>query len=148
MRILVATDGSEAAGRAVSFAAALAKKVGAHLKIVHIITSRDVPGEQLGDYALREHTSSAEVMAAFSDEKLKDARQRAESVGLSGFESESRSETDEGDIAGAIMSAAHRDKSDLIVLGKRGLGRLSGLILGSVSQKVVSVAHCPVLVIP
>jgi nucleotide-binding universal stress UspA family protein len=38
-------------------------------------------------------------------------------------------------------------KSDLIVMGSRGLGRLAGAVLGSNSQKVVSHAPCPVLIV-
>ncbi|MBK8780690.1 MAG: universal stress protein [Anaerolineales bacterium] len=38
-------------------------------------------------------------------------------------------------------------ESNIIIMGSRGLGRLSGLLLGSTSQKVVAHAHCPVLVV-
>jgi nucleotide-binding universal stress UspA family protein len=37
--------------------------------------------------------------------------------------------------------------SDVIVMGSRGLGTLAGLLLGSTSQKVVSHAPCPVLIV-
>ena len=43
---------------------------------------------------------------------------------------------------------ARRENADAIVVGKRGLGQLSGLLLGSVSQKVVSVAPVTVMVVP
>lgn len=53
----------------------------------------------------------------------------------------------EGDPAEAILKVADTRKSDLIVMGSRGLGRLAGLLLGSTSQKVVSHAKCPVLIV-
>jgi nucleotide-binding universal stress UspA family protein len=53
----------------------------------------------------------------------------------------------EGDPAEAILKVADTRKSDLIVMGSRGLGRLAGLLLGSTSQKVVAHAHCPVLIV-
>lgn len=53
----------------------------------------------------------------------------------------------EGDPAEAIINVANTRKSDLIVMGSRGLGRLAGLLIGSTSQKVVAHANCPVLVV-
>jgi nucleotide-binding universal stress UspA family protein len=88
--------------------------------------------------------TSGEVLSVFSQEKLKTARQRAEALGVSDV----RLESETGDVAQSIIEAARRDEVDMIVLGKRGLGRLSGLLLGSVSQKLVSVAPCAVIVVP
>jgi nucleotide-binding universal stress UspA family protein len=42
---------------------------------------------------------------------------------------------------------ANTRKADLIIMGSRGLGTLAGLVLGSQSQKVISHAPCPVLVV-
>lgn len=53
----------------------------------------------------------------------------------------------EGEAAEAIIEVANTRKSDLIVMGSRGLGRLAGLVLGSTSQKVVAHAPCPVLIV-
>jgi nucleotide-binding universal stress UspA family protein len=52
-----------------------------------------------------------------------------------------------GDPAQEIMTVAQDRQADLIVVGSRGHGRLAGLLLGSVTQKVVSLAHCPVVVV-
>jgi nucleotide-binding universal stress UspA family protein len=53
----------------------------------------------------------------------------------------------EGSPAEAIIEVAKTSKSDLIVMGSRGLGQLAGLLLGSTSQKVVAHAPCPVLIV-
>jgi len=53
----------------------------------------------------------------------------------------------EGDAASAIIDVATVRKSEIIVMGSRGLGRLAGLVLGSTSQKVVAHAPCPVLIV-
>lgn len=53
----------------------------------------------------------------------------------------------EGPAAEAILNVANTRHVDLIVMGSRGLGRLAGLLLGSQSQKVVSHATCPVLIV-
>jgi len=46
-----------------------------------------------------------------------------------------------------IVNTAKEEKTDLLVMGTRGLGRLTGLFLGSISQRVVQDAPCPVLLI-
>jgi len=79
-----------------------------------------------------------------SEQRLAAARARAELLGLSGVQVE----TQTGDVAQSIIDIARREQADAIVLGKRGLGRLAGLVLGSVSQKVVSHADCAVIVVP
>ena len=148
MRILVATDGSDASNRAVELAARLTKELKGHLKIIHVVTLRDWSLDQLHEYARWEHVTSGEVLSAFSEENLRIARQRAEVLGVTDVESESLSESQIGEVAGSIIDAARRDNVDMVILGKRGRGRFTGLLLGSVSQKVVSVAPCPVIVVP
>jgi nucleotide-binding universal stress UspA family protein len=53
-----------------------------------------------------------------------------------------------GDPAEKLIDVARREAVDLIVVGRRGRGRLAGLLLGSVSQKLASLAPCGVLVVP
>ena len=60
---------------------------------------------------------------------------------------EIRKELLEGPPAEEIIKIAALRKCDLIIMGSRGLGRLAGLVLGSQVQKVVSHAHCPVLIV-
>jgi len=53
----------------------------------------------------------------------------------------------EGPKAEAIIKVAEARDADLIVLGARGMSSLEGLLLGSVSQKVIHYASCPVFVV-
>jgi nucleotide-binding universal stress UspA family protein len=125
MNILVGTDGSERARRAVELAATLSMRLNAHLKIVHVVTLDDPPLDAQNDYA-------------------NIARVRAETLGAVGVQSESLAGND---IAATLIDAARRDDVDLIVVGKRGLSRVTGLLLGSVSQKLTSTAPCAVTVV-
>jgi len=53
-----------------------------------------------------------------------------------------------GDIAETLIEIAREKEVDAIIVSKRGAGRLSGLLLGSISQKLVSLAPLPVTVVP
>jgi nucleotide-binding universal stress UspA family protein len=53
-----------------------------------------------------------------------------------------------GDPAEVIVEIARAEQMEAIVIGRRGRGRLAGLLLGSVSQKVASLASCIVIVVP
>jgi nucleotide-binding universal stress UspA family protein len=72
------------------------------------------------------------------------AKDRARRLGVSAVEVQ----TGWGDAAEQIIEIARRKNADAVVLGRRGRGRLAGLLLGSVSQKVVSLAPCTVVVVP
>lgn len=148
MRILVATDGSDAANRTVDFAARLTRGLSGQLRIVNVVSLRDIPLEQLEEYSRLGRVTHSEAMTAESRERLKSARLRVEAFGIPDVPFESTMELREGTVAETIIDAARRDDADIIVLGKRGLGRLSGLVLGSVSQRVVELAPCAVIVVP
>jgi nucleotide-binding universal stress UspA family protein len=53
----------------------------------------------------------------------------------------------EGSAAKSICEAAKHEKVDMIVMGSRGRNELEGLLLGSCTHKVLSIAPCPVMVI-
>lgn len=125
MHVLVGTDGSDGAGRAVELAARLSRDLNASLKIVHVLTPDDPPLDARNDHANM-------------------ARSRAEALGAADVQSETLAGND---IAESIIEAADRGEVDLIMVGKRGRTRLTGLLLGSVSQRLVSTAPCAVIVV-
>jgi nucleotide-binding universal stress UspA family protein len=142
--ILVATDGSDGADRAVDYAAHLAKNYGADLIIVNVIGNGSIPGNVFSRITHAQQTWLKELFASESAELLTRARDRARSFGISMIQLESRT----GDVAQTIIEIAQEKEADDIVVGKRGTGRIAGLLLGSVSQKLVSLARQPVTVVP
>lgn len=142
--MLVATDGSEGANRAVDFAAHLAKDDGAELLIVNIMGGYGLPDGLFSTFTRAKHAWLKELLASLSAEILTKARDRARNVGVEGIQVNSCA----GDIASTIIEIARERQVDAIVVGKRGAGRVGGLLLGSVSQKLVSLAPLPVTVVP
>jgi len=142
--IMVATDGSESACRAIDYAALQAKESGAELLIVNIIGGYGLPGKLLEQFSGAQQAWLEEMLAALSSTTLTEARDRAHRVGPAAIRLESR----EGDVAAALLEIAHERQAELLVVGKRGAGRAAGLLLGSISQKLVSLAPLPVTVVP
>lgn len=141
-RILVATDGSEGADHAVDYAAHWAKNVGADLLIVNVIGG--LPEKLLRSFTHAQHAWLDELLESISTETLATARERAHTIGISAIVLEART----GEVAPTIIDIAREKQADAIVVGRRGTGRIAGLLLGSVSQKLVSLAPLPVVVIP
>lgn len=144
-RILAAVDGSDTAMKAVAWAANLAAKHGAELALVAVMGDPVTADPGLADYARAEHIRepAAALANAAADNILRRAREQAAAAGARHV----TITAEMGDPAGRIIEAARAAKADLIVVGHRGHGRLAGLLLGSVAQKLVSHAPCPVLVV-
>ena len=81
---------------------------------------------------------------ALSMQILTAAEKRAQRLGVTDIQPQ----IGWGNAAQSIIEIAARETADAIVLGRRGRGRLTGLLLGSVSQKVASLASCTVIVVP
>lgn len=165
-RILIATDGSSHATLAVKLAADLATLYHAELIVLHVVPStrlaRDMreqgEGEQLlaPAHAAPSHIAgSAAWLAEAKDGVPLSARDRRmlETVGariLAEAKTEAESTTgkpvrallEHGDPTGMILDCAARESVDLLVTGSRGLGDAKGLMLGSVSHKVMQRAPC------
>jgi len=136
-KILLAVDGSEHALNAAKVAGDLVRSVNAReLRIV--IAYEPVPA-YLGEPNLQ-NTINARM------NESQDVLHEAENM-VGKIPTEIHSELIEGQIADAIINVAEARNCDLIIMGSRGLGRLAGALLGSNSQKVVSEAPCPVLIV-
>jgi nucleotide-binding universal stress UspA family protein len=143
-RILVATDGSEGADRAVDYAAERAKADTAELLIVNVIGGYGLPDRVTRAFTHTQHAWLDELLQSLSTQLLANARERAQKAGATTILLEQRS----GDPAQTILDVARERSADVIIVGKRGAGRVAGLLVGSVSQKLVSLAPCPVTVVP
>lgn len=171
-RIVVATDGSDHGVRAVDFAATLSAKLGRGLSIVHVDLhprpSREMARLVESEYML-EHLSGSGSFSAFpaaanlwefydaakdeierfrviefiSEQVLERARDAAKATGATDI----RLVRGSGDYADEILDAAEAERAGIIVLGRRGLGRLREILLGSVTQKVLHATDRTVVVV-
>ena len=146
--ILAAVDGSAAGERAVAFAGALAGNFGAKLTLLHAQTElgRGIVPQEFEAYARIEHVAltEAEMMRGAAEELLQRAAARAREAGAS----EVQTVLEFGDPAGILVDYAKANAVDLVVMGRRGLGTLGGLLLGSVSHKVTQAVPCACMTVP
>ena len=140
--IVVGTDGSDTARKAVDQAIDLAKSVGGKLEIVSAY-------EPVSDARLREERQEVPADLQWMvnpredvDATLKDAAAAAEAAGVN-VETHAR----QGDPADAILDVAEEQGSDLIVVGNKGMTGAKRFLLGSVPNKVSHHAPCSVLIV-
>ena len=141
--IVVGTDGSETATKAVREAGELAVQVGASMDIVSAYApvstqrlreeARQVPEDMQWMVTPREDV----------DAKLREAQEMAEDIGVKQVALHPR----EGDPADAILDVAEEHGADLIVVGNKGMTGAKRFLLGSVPNKVSHHAPCSVLII-
>ena len=139
--VKVATDGSQPAIRAVDVAAELARALGGDLLIV---TVADAYLEDEAGKLAQAEGSLGEALELLTTQTLKAAETRARHLGAPKIELR----TGSGDVAQSLINIVAGSSIEMLVLGRRGRGRLVGLLLGSVSQKLVSLAPCAVVVVP
>jgi nucleotide-binding universal stress UspA family protein len=133
--IVWATDGSSQAERALRFAKELAQGNGARLVVVHV--NEFAAGRSPGPVDVDED----KVQAAIG-KHVKDLKQEGLDAKLE------MAEVMAGGAAHVIAEIAGKEGADLIVAGTRGHGPVSGLLLGSVTHRLLHIANCPVLVVP
>jgi len=138
-KILVATDASEYSRRALKTALEIARTFNAEVELLFVTYIREaywgynvaygilVPQEQIdeaGELALEATLEGIDV----SDVSL-------------------RRKKVQGYPASVILEEIIKEKIDLVVMGSHGYGPIAGPVLGSVSQRVVQRAECPVLIV-
>jgi len=144
-RVLVATDGSDHATHAVTFAGSLPTPAATQFVATHVTRPyAPFPGllptdRPEFDEAVREvnrqHLSQAEVLVAEAASQLTAAGKAASSQVL------------EGDPADELIKAAQQAGADLIIAGARGVSLLEGLMVGSVADRLLKDATCSVLLV-
>ena len=140
--IVVGTDGSETARKAVEAAVGLARLTGAKLELVSAY--EPVSGQRLRDEA-RQVPADLQWMVNPREDVDATLAEAAERVGEAGVES--RTYAREGDPADAILDVAEELGSDLIVVGNKGMTGAKRFLLGSVPNRVSHHAPCAVMII-
>lgn len=133
--ILIATDGSDGGRAAVDAGLGLAEAAGAEVTVLYVRRPIEILGEP---FYQRKLSGQLEAARSALDDALAAASERGVST---------RGEIGEGDPAKLILQLAESRDADLVVVGSRGLGHVSGALFGSVSRAVVHAADRPVLVI-
>lgn len=167
--ILVATDGSEPARRAVDLACELARRFGAEMNVIHVLDPSSQESAGARAFARAEHLTQTKpedpmepvrrqahvppaihlrrqeeledpyrLMAEIGERVLMEAAARAREHGVARIHTFAES----GRPADSISALAERTQADMIVIGSRGLSGLQGLVMGSVSRRVVERAPC------
>jgi len=145
-KILVGVDGSESALQAVGVAANLAEAFNGRLVLIHVVQVSAIAEQALKVSATAHLSESPKgIMERLSQDVLDGARERARGAGLT--DQQISTVTADGNQARELIKTAKRRKVDLIVVGSRGRGRLEGLLLGSVSQKVSALSPCPCMIV-
>lgn len=132
-QVLLAIDGSEHSKRAIPLAADIARKSKGKVVVIHV----------------REHDARRGPVWELESEGdakaiLDGAIAELESAGIEATSDSRRALL--GRSAQSICEAADEHGAGLIVMGSRGLSDFAGLLLGSVTHKVIQLASCPVLV--
>lgn len=139
--IVVAFDGSDHAERAVRMACDIARHYDSNLHLVHVPQLYDqafAVGYTVVDLPVREESlqESGAAMIKLGEEIAADARGSFASTSILA-----------GPPVDAILKLADQKGADLIVLGRRGLGAIGGVFLGSVSQSLAAHANSAVLTV-
>lgn len=142
--ILVAIDGSPASTKALDMAIELSQKFGSRIHLLHVVRSMQVPlTPGLMDEYEKLERQRHDLLKGAGESSLNQAKRAAESKGVDVVETGIGS----GDPATAIIDHAKKHAIDLIVLGSRGLGRVEGMLMGSVSRKVSNSTNVNCLIV-
>lgn len=136
--ILVPTDASESAQRALLMALELAKEFGSQIVLLHVVYTPEAMG----------YTLSSGI--SVPQEELSIYGREALTAALDGIETGNvliETKLRPGHPGIVILGEIESAQIDLVVMGNRGYGAIAGSLLGSVSQRVLSKATCPVMIV-
>lgn len=129
-KALVPVDGSRFMPGLVAYSIAMAKKVNCSLSYLYVV---DMPRTAA--------PAEVEKLKAASMKIPEEGRLKAAEEGVS-----TSARVEFGPPAETIINLAEREKFDIIMIGSRGYSQLRRLLVGSVADKVMEYAPCPVLV--
>jgi len=138
-KILVATDFSPCSHPALDYAASLAAELGAALLVLHVFA---IPALPTTDGTYVPAADEARLRAEL-DAGLAGLRRHAATLGARAVESALA----EGEAWRQIVRVATERRCDLVVMGSHGRSGVAHFLLGSVAEKVLRKATCPVLIV-
>ncbi len=138
--VLCPTDFSDVSARAETYAAALARHYDASLHLLHV----DPPMPVMAPYGeIPVDARMFEEQREIAEAELVKAGERARAGGIT-VDTTMKG----GHPAREILALADRAQADMLVIGTHGRGGVEHLLLGSVAEKIMRKASCPVLVVP
>lgn len=138
-KILVATDASEYSRRALKTALELARTSGGEIELLYVMYLREAYWGYNVAYSI-----------LIPPEQIEDAGGQALEATLQGIDVGNvlvKKKVVQGYPATMILEEAEKEVIDLVVMGSHGYGPIAGSMLGSVSQRVLQRAECPVLIV-
>ena len=144
--IVVGIDGSDAAQRALRLACSIALRFEASVQIMH--TPRDetvvYTAEAISGFYVGSNLAQQDLLREAAEKLAEQARGIAAEEGMAKIEVH----IGHGDPARDVLDYAQAVNADLIVTGRRGLGGLGALVLGSTSNQISKDAPCACLTVP
>jgi nucleotide-binding universal stress UspA family protein len=122
---VIGVDGSPGAARAADLTSALAAGLGAKVLVTHV--TEGSPADDEPDAVL------AAAAAIIGSERIAVTRVRAAA---------------DAGVAGALRSEAEAFGAGMLIVGRRGRSALQRLVLGGVSERLLHIAPCPLLIVP
>ena len=138
-KILLPTDGSEHAKKALAYACDLALKYGATLHLIHVVS----PPPALFHEAAFAMPDIQKALEEDGKRIIQDVEGEAKKSGVQAI----RSTLVQGNPASEIIRFAEAEGIDMIVMGSRGLTAVKEFVLGSVSHRVTHLAMCTVTIV-
>jgi nucleotide-binding universal stress UspA family protein len=139
-KILVPIDGSEPSHKALRHAVNLAKIHSSEITVISVIEELKLPfGAEYRLWANKSHRELIRTSLESINKEIVSIREKEPELLID-------AEIIEGNPARKIIKTAEEKKYDLIVMGKRGMGIVEELVLGSVTNKVVNQSKIPVTV--
>jgi nucleotide-binding universal stress UspA family protein len=145
-KILLPTDGSEYAEKAAEHAIWIASRSGAEIIVLNVIETSSLVGLPAEDLIVRIKEMLKEE-GRRSLEKISEMVTESEKEHIEEKNIKISLKTEEGSPADSILKTVDKEGVDLVVMGTSGKHGLDRFLLGSVTEKVVRSANCPVLAV-
>ncbi len=142
-KILLPTDGSEYANKAAEHAIWIARASGAEIIALNVIETSSLVGLPAEDLVVR----IKEMLKEEGRQSLEHIYEMAQKETVDDGDIKVTLITEEGSPADAILKTIDKEHIDLVVMGTSGKHGLDRFLLGSVTEKVVRSAKCPVLAV-